>query len=171
MNCGTHPVREVVLGPFCYDETMQKTKPIRTSDILKKLLTIPGISSLDFSDEPLFRVALQHTPTRYSHSWLYLLRVSHSEKGGLGFKFVSDSLLAVVGVRNGHLYICAAYDATDGVELRKLCQSLNVAKLPILLKKLPTSTLRHVTYTEVHEEVLRSARNGYTIPETVCRFS
>ncbi len=107
---------------------------------LRLLKTISGISRLTFDDQQFSYTIFPKHSIRYSQSWLYILRVSRDDKGGLGYKFVSHDLVAVIGYRNDVIYVMPISDETKGIALEKLCREIFVkTKKTIILRKIHTS--------------------------------
>lgn len=114
----------------------------------KRVLSIPGVSSLVFGDEPLFRVAFPKDAVYYSRSWLYVLRASHLDDSRLGYKYFTSDLVVVIGHRNGYTYVTPVLDTTKGIRLRELCDALVEATgYQVILKKLlPTILVTESTF-------------------------
>jgi hypothetical protein len=111
-------------------------KADRMSLVGEQIHSLPNVSVLSYGDEAMFRVSFPKDAVHYSRSWLYVLRASHLEGGELGYKFVTPDAVAVIGVRNGFVYVTPVADATQGIRLRQLCESISeLTGSCIILKK------------------------------------
>ncbi len=63
------------------------------------------ISRLSPADADVFREAFQQEALCYANSWLYMLRATRNDLGGLGYKFVSADTVMGIGYRNNTLYL------------------------------------------------------------------
>jgi GNAT superfamily N-acetyltransferase len=115
------------------------------------LLKISGISTLTFEDEQLFRMAFANELLQYAHSWLYVLRAAHVNAGSMGFKFISQNLVAVIGYRHNCIYVTPIFDTTGGVKLQQLCEVVTrQIDLPILIKKMRPAVFDQLSYRKVN---------------------
>ena len=146
------------------------TQNTATQDTPQKLLTIKEVSSLQFSDEELFRKSFSKDTKQYAHSFLYLLRAAHGESGTLGFKYVSNSLIAVIGYRRNVIYITPVIDKTAGKELQKLCHEIaGLTGCHIYLKKFSQETYPYMKAI-FRKQLLDSELEDDTCPETILKL-
>jgi hypothetical protein len=104
--------------------------------IEKKLITIPGISPLQFDDEKMLRSLFPKKSPEYIQSFLYLLRTSHDENGNKGYKFIGKNIAAIIGYRKKNIYITPIVDTSKGEHLQKLCEIISQKTgCRVLLKK------------------------------------
>ncbi|MGH7204179.1 MAG: GNAT family N-acetyltransferase [Candidatus Levyibacteriota bacterium] len=136
----------------------------------KQLLTILGISHLEFEDEQLFRIAFPKDSIQYARSWLYTLRTSHGKDGKRGYKFVTPDIIAIIGYRTNVMYVTPILDKTHGVMLHKLCQAIfETTQCPVLLKK-----FHQESYEQFHSQMLPGSRHlleDDSCPETVIKLN
>ncbi len=135
-----------------------------------QILNVSGVSPLTFQDEPLFRVAFPNTASFYAHTWMYVLRASRLYGGQLGYKFFSSELVAVIGHRNGYIYVTPIADTSKGFRLRKLCNELMKATgLRIVLKKLPPTFIASEISAEPYYDETTPLEDD-SVPETMLRL-
>jgi L-amino acid N-acyltransferase YncA len=115
---------------------------------------IPHITRLSTKDEPLLRAAMRSASVTYASSWLYILRTAHVGHGEMGYKYVTNDLVAVIGFRHNHLYVTPVYDTTSGIALQHFCERLSDT-LPhtILVKKFSDERFGALDYKETPEYV------------------
>lgn len=136
----------------------------------KALAAIPGVSPLAFSDEQLFRAAFPMNEVRYASSWLYILRAAHTDDGGLGYKYVSQELVAVIGYRHEHLYITPLFDVSAGLRLKELCDRLiHSLGCQVILKKVELRKLHGLKISSDEASRLLPLEDGST-QETVLQL-
>lgn len=104
---------------------MSRPKELLSSSIAKSIMAIDGVARLCLADEPLVRFAVSGLPLRYKHSWLYCLRCSRDDNGNLGFRYLRDGKLFIIGVRNQHVYITPLTPTDNPHILRHLCRLLS----------------------------------------------
>lgn len=82
-----------------------------------------------------------------------MLRASHLDKGALGYKFFTAEMVAVIGYRNGYVYVTPIFDATRGLKLRQLCDALvEATDCQVVIKKLQDKEMPGVlTHQEGNE--------------------
>jgi len=136
-------------------------------DVQRAFLQIPGVSPLLRDDEQLFRVAFSSHQLQYAHSWLYILRAAHVNAGEMGYKYVSNELVAAIGYRHDFIYVTPVFDTTGGMRLHQLCDKLFKATArPVLIKK-----FQHAVFDQVVPatkiETRKLPLEDDTCPETV----
>lgn len=140
------------------------------SNLEKRLLSIPGVSALNFKDEQLFRIAFPKDSVQYVRSWLYILRSSHSLKGQLGYKCITKDLVAVIAYRNETMYVIPIADSTNGVALKHLCQNIfQKTACRVLIKKFHEDYYQQITtrsLSRITEELLEDD----TYPEALLQL-
>ncbi|MBU3978381.1 hypothetical protein KJ980_07265 [Patescibacteria group bacterium] len=141
-------------------------------NVEKKLLKIPEISKLQFTDELLFRKAFQKESLQYARSWLYVLRAAHCKFGKMGYKFISKELLAVIGYRHNIIYITPIFDKTQGIKLQQLCQKiLYTTNRQIIIKKFSQQAYPYVKYSQKDQHITEGLFEDESHPETILKLS
>lgn len=132
---------------------------------------IRGVSRLTYKDEQLFRFAFPKDSVQYARSWLYILRASHDDSGQLGYKFVNNDLIAVIGFRKKVIYITPVMDKTHGVMLKILCKNL-VEKTgrQILIKKFNAKSLEQFPQNQTKEGLKNLLEDDFC-PETLLQLN
>ncbi len=109
------------------------------------ILSISQISSLSLNDEKFLKSALFKNQIPYARSFLYVLRASSDQNGNLGYKYVDQNLIAIIGYRHNTIYILPIIDQTQGVMLGKLCKTLiRATGCRVLLKKFSSQVFPNI---------------------------
>ncbi len=137
----------------------------------KKILKIPGISKLQFTDEPLLHKVFQKNPIQYARSWLYILRAAHCKYGRKGYKFINEEFFAIIGYRHDTFYITPILDKTQGIKLQQLCQKiLTLTNSQIIIKKFSQRSYPYMKYSEKDQLKTDSLFEDESYPETVLKL-
>lgn len=110
------------------------------------------ISRLSPADADLFRNAFQQEALCYANSWLYILRATRNDLGGLGYKFVGKDTVMGIGYRNRTLYLihpmgCGSFDTIldfcHQIRKRVVCS--------IILKKIDRDLYERLAATQLFQ--------------------
>lgn len=110
----------------------------------------PNISRLSPADADMFRSAFQREEICYANSWLYLLRSTRNDQGGLGYKFVGNETLMGIGYRNNTLYLVHPVGNGRFTATRDLiCELHSRIQSPIVLKKVDQELYEYLISTNL----------------------
>jgi len=110
------------------------------------------ISRLSPADADVFRNAFQQEALCYANSWLYMLRATRNDLGGLGYKFVGKDTIMGIGYRNNTLYLvhpmgCGSFDA-----IVDFCQQIRKkVACSIILKKIDRNLYERLSSTKLFQ--------------------
>jgi hypothetical protein len=99
-------------------------------------LDIEGVSLLMFDDESMLNLAISRTEVRHKTGWLYCLRASRNDTGGLGYKFIQGGTVAIIGIRHKHVYIMLLIDDNNVHAIHNLCRQVHeMTHLPTIVRR------------------------------------
>jgi len=122
--------------------------------VFTRLSTLESsISRLSPTDADLFRQAFRNEEICYANSWLYILRATRNDLGGLGYKFVGNETLVGIGYRNNTLFLVHPTGTERFQTIINLCPKIyNSLKCPIILKKIDQGLYEQLYSTKLFKE-------------------
>ena len=112
-----------------------------------------GISRLLPTDAGLFRQAFRNEEICYANSWLYILRSTRNDLGGLGYKFVGSETLVSIGYHNNTIFLVHPIGTGRFQTIIDLCSKIyNSLKCPIILKKIDQELYEQLQSTTLFQE-------------------
>ena len=121
--------------------------------IFEELAAVSGnISRLSPADADVFRTAFQREEICYANSWLYLLRATRNDRGGLGYKFVGKETVMGLGYRKNVLHMVHPIGAGRFTATRDLVYEIRRRlKCPIVLKKIDQQLYEYLYATNLFQ--------------------
>jgi hypothetical protein len=119
------------------------------------------ISRLSPTDANVFRNVFQQESLCYANNWLYMLRATRNDLGGLGYKFVGKDTVMGIGYRNNTLYLIHPIGCGSFNTIVDFCQQIRKrVACSIILKKIDRILYERLSSTNLFQ--------GYIGDLTLC---
>ena len=122
--------------------------------IYSQLAAMSGhISRLSYGDADVFRDAFRCETPCYANSWLYMLRSTRNDQGGLGYKLVGNDTVMGIGYRNNTLYLVHPVGAGRFDTTLDFCYRIRRSiPYPLVLKKIDQKLYEYLYATNLFRQ-------------------